>query len=374
MENARVSALNDYVADLENTKKYIPSLDGLRGISIIIVASSHFISKNVPGGLGVYIFFIVSGFLIARNLYVEMDLEKSINLKQFYIRRFFRLYPVAILYAITVVGFFYALRIKIDYNQPLSALFYYSNYYYSNMFSGYGKSEPLMPFTFFWSLSIEEHFYFLFPAIFVIFKGRARYIGLCLLAVIIGCLMARVGFASRHPDLLKYPYIYFRSEFRIDSIAFGVLIASFCATSRGRICLRSIAIPPIFWLSLAVLASCLLIRDVYFRETLRYSLIGVCLTAMIVCILFSKKMKFVQLVLNNVALSFIGRLSYSIYIWHYISIYIVEYLELKESEIIVVSAEFGLSIIMALASYNLIERPFVKFGRYLNNFSRAPIS
>ena len=93
-------------ADVANTKRYIPSLDGMRAISVLIVMFSHFVTNMIPGGFGVYVFFVISGFLIARQFFVEREATSSIGMKNFYLRRFYRLYPVALVFTATVVGLF----------------------------------------------------------------------------------------------------------------------------------------------------------------------------------------------------------------------------------------------------------------------------
>src|SRR5579871_6236686 len=110
----------------------VPSLDGLRAISVLLVMSSHFLSPRVfPGGLGVLVFFVVSGFLIARLLLAELNSAGSISLGNFYLRRFFRLYPVILVYAIVVITFSALNSRPLDWYEPLSALFYFANYVYA---------------------------------------------------------------------------------------------------------------------------------------------------------------------------------------------------------------------------------------------------
>ncbi|MEL7231990.1 MAG: acyltransferase, partial [Pseudomonadota bacterium] len=76
---------------------YIPGLDGLRAIAVLIVLVAHFgLSHIVPGGFGVTVFFFISGFLITRLLIAESDKKGGIGLKDFYVRRFIRLIPALI--------------------------------------------------------------------------------------------------------------------------------------------------------------------------------------------------------------------------------------------------------------------------------------
>ncbi len=110
--------------------KYFPFLDSFRGVAILFVVISHMgLDYIVPGGFGVTLFFFISGFLITRLLIFEYEKKNSIDLKNFYIRRFLRLYP-----ALLIMLFVSCILIFIFECQPsktyfLSGLFYYTNYY-----------------------------------------------------------------------------------------------------------------------------------------------------------------------------------------------------------------------------------------------------
>ena len=81
---------------------YIPGLDGLRAIAVLLVLIAHVGGSHIiPGGFGVTVFFFISGFLITRLLLAESDKKGGIGLKAFYIRRFLRLLPA--LYLMLVV-------------------------------------------------------------------------------------------------------------------------------------------------------------------------------------------------------------------------------------------------------------------------------
>src|SRR5688572_15855538 len=81
---------------------HIPSLDGLRAVSIFAVLLTHFAWPKGPGGYGVFLFFIISGFLITRLLFAEQRL-RPVSLRAFYIRRFFRLYPALVAFVLVAI-------------------------------------------------------------------------------------------------------------------------------------------------------------------------------------------------------------------------------------------------------------------------------
>ena len=87
--------------------KYIPAIDGMRAIAILIVVTSHlFMDEIIPGGLGVTFFFFISGYLITGLLIDEYETSGAIDIKYFYVRRFMRLAP-ALLTMVAVVSLTY---------------------------------------------------------------------------------------------------------------------------------------------------------------------------------------------------------------------------------------------------------------------------
>jgi peptidoglycan/LPS O-acetylase OafA/YrhL len=154
----------------------IPALDGWRGVAILMVLISH-VSSALPwhigaslGGHGVALFFVLSGFLITTLFMREREATGRINLRAFYLRRFFRLMPVAWLYLATV-GVLAALRLAdakpIDF---AACLFFFRNFIERHGAIITGQ---------FWSLSIEEQFYLAWPLILIYCTARrAREVAL----------------------------------------------------------------------------------------------------------------------------------------------------------------------------------------------------
>jgi peptidoglycan/LPS O-acetylase OafA/YrhL len=136
----------------------IPSLDGLRAISITLVVLSHLVKwKHVSlgpvqtyGDLGVHIFFVLSGYLITNLLLREHERSFTISLRDFYIRRAFRIFPAALVFLVVVTALYWH---EIRWYHTLAALLYVANM---------DISRPWI-FGHLWSLSIEEQFYLLWP-------------------------------------------------------------------------------------------------------------------------------------------------------------------------------------------------------------------
>jgi peptidoglycan/LPS O-acetylase OafA/YrhL len=152
---------------MEKVSTRIPSLDGLRTISIALVVISHVFHSFGKtdtlflGNLGVRVFFVISGFLITGLLLKEEDKNGKINLLKFYFRRTFRIFPPFYFY----LSVMFLLTLLNVFEIPLKS-FLYSSFYISNYF------DPVhWNLTHTWSLSVEEQFYLLFPGLLFIF-GR----------------------------------------------------------------------------------------------------------------------------------------------------------------------------------------------------------
>ncbi|AWL99651.1 acyltransferase family protein [Bradyrhizobium amphicarpaeae] len=339
----------------------LPTLDGLRAVSIMMVMLSHFVNARLfPGGLGVLIFFVISGFLITRLLLSEYKTTGSVNIRDFYLRRVIRLYPVVVAYAILAVLVFSLTgrSNQIELKPILSALFYFANYYYSNLYVTH--SYTAMPFSIAWSLSVEEHFYIVFPVLFaalVDLGGRLR------IAVLILCiipLLARVIFVTMNPiDDPAYSFItYYQTQYRIDSIAFGVLLALLLEVSYWQNILRRLEHPLALSLGIVAILGSLLWRDPIFRETLRYTVQAVAVVVILYNLLYSQSplSRFIAFILNLPLVVFVGKLSYSLYFWHFFAGAFGP-TSLPTSGLAVLN--FVMSFAFATASYYWLETPFV---------------
>ncbi|MBL8539769.1 MAG: acyltransferase [Betaproteobacteria bacterium] len=347
-----------YLTDAEMSARFgaIPCLDGLRAISILLVLFSHFVSAIFPGGFGVLVFFVISGFLITRLLFAELKARERVSLRNFYIRRFLRLYPAIGVYTVVIVALFYFRQAPIHWPEPASALFYFANYLYAG-FSIEGKEGGTMPFSIFWSLSVEEHFYILFPAVFVAAHGNPKRLATVLVAVCIGALALRLIGAAVFPERLQTLYFMYETQFRLDSLAVGVLVAVLCEANRGRDLVRRLARPLPIAIAAAVLLLCFAIRDPWFRETLRYTLQSAAVAVILIGILFSGRNTVVNRMLNLPIATWIGRLSYSLYVWHLVPLPFLDGLLSGKEEVAVARVVF--SIAFAALSYYCLEQPLI---------------
>ena len=160
---------------------YIPSLDGMRAVAAMLVFVAHADwSHIIPGGFGVTIFFFLSGYLITTLLRREYESTGSINFKNFYLRRAYRIFPP--LYIVLFLIALFALAGLIEHQmQPwavVSQIFYWTNYY--GIFYGWQYFVPGT--TVYWSLAIEEHF--IFPIVFLLTICRFSYSSMALFFIV----------------------------------------------------------------------------------------------------------------------------------------------------------------------------------------------
>ncbi|HEM1831060.1 TPA: peptidoglycan O-acetyltransferase OatA, partial [Listeria monocytogenes] len=156
------------------SRKYVPSIDGLRALAVIAVIAYHLNFSWAKGGfIGVDIFFVLSGYLITNILLTQWEKNQSLQLKQFWIRRFRRLIPAVYVMIVVVViyaVFFHPEILKNLRGDAIASFFYVSNWWFIfhnvSYFDSFGLPSPLKNL---WSLAIEEQFYLIWPAFLLVF-------------------------------------------------------------------------------------------------------------------------------------------------------------------------------------------------------------
>lgn len=287
--------------------KRMGPLDGLRAIAVIIVMLSHAsLGHIIPGGFGVTIFFFLSGYLITTLMVKERNSTGDVNLKYFYIKRSVRILPsmmIAIACAVALSAFGWGA--KMYFPGVFWDVLFLSNY--SPFFGGGSKiAIPL------WSLAIEEHFYLVFPVLFIIirknnndFRVTQTCLFLCGIVLIIRLL---------HVALSGPVYgIYYWSHTRLDSILFGCILATWNNPVTDD---KAYFGPELRWgmLGSALILATLVIRDPAFRETWRYTLQGIGLFFVFNYVLRSDGI--VARILAGRPLRVVADLSYFLYLIH----------------------------------------------------------
>jgi len=201
-------------------------LDILRAVAVLLVLGRHaeggpLLWKQI-GWVGVDLFFVLSGFLISGLLYTEYKKTGAIHWKRFFIRRGFKIYPAFYVMILVSILWPLALRQKLDWHSFLPEVLFFQNY---STISYWNHT---------WSLAVEEHFYIFLPILLLALirwqrnrlpENPFRAIPAICLFLSLACLLQRVYLAWSAADLkTSWPFILFPSHLRIDSLFFGVFI------------------------------------------------------------------------------------------------------------------------------------------------------
>ncbi len=347
---------------------YIPSLDGIRAISFFIVFVAHAgFGEIVPGGFGVTVFFVLSGFLITTLLRMEFAKHGDIRLGSFYLRRVFRILPplyIALLLG-AVLAHFDTIRPGVPFLGTLMQCLQVSNYH--QIFT---RVPVILPGSgVLWSLAVEEHFYLIFPIAYLWMCRRlpvrrqvVLLLGLCV-AALAWRYTLRYAF---HANALR---TFMATDTRFDSILLGSIFA-IIANPTLHDPLSSRIIQRMKWmlpLAFALLIFTLVFRNDNFRETLRYTLQGMALVPIFIAAIHYQKSPVVRF-LNLPVVRFLGVLSYVLYLCHFMilirvgeSIHVNIYLQT------IISLAFAL--VFATAVHYGVERPLGRIRKKLSEAS-----
>lgn len=326
----------------QNAKTYIPALDGLRGIAILLVVLFHTFHFML-GWCGVDLFFILSGFLITSSL-IETKEDKN-YLKKFWLKRILRIFPLyyLILIIILIPKFFFNID-TVSYNS-WSYWFYLQNwvYVYNGVFPD-GKDTL----NHFWSLAIEEQFYLLFP--FVIKYTPKKNLVAVLFTFIVIAVGARYYFFAH-----KNIGYYVATVSRLDALSIGALMA-FSVREYKHLLEKYIHVA--FYSTLCyVIFAIAIYQDLHFSNPLIATFGLTAFAILFACILIYSisnfKNNFLTTILNNRYLKFIGKISYGLYVYHWVLYVFLRPLFLdflfNSTQLIIVSKVIASSLIFLLA-------------------------
>lgn len=298
-----------------------PILDGWRGIAIGLVLFAH-LCAGVSGRLGmlgahgVQVFFVLSGYLITSKL-----IAQPIDLRRFYVRRIFRLWPVAWLYLAVVVFFLVIVR-KPFAIEVTACLVFFRNYLSSSSSFAFGLTGH------FWSLSIEEQFYLFWPAVLLMTGRRALWFALAGFAVDAAYVLWR----------WEGGWTLVRTEYNMHSLLIGCAMALAWQKVDGTL-FRYRWILPISAVGIALHA----VLNLPLMLPTESFLIALAIGSSIVV---------APRLLSWKPLTWLGLISYSIYVW-------------QELFMVTVSSAWlrtGLAISVGAASYYWVERPGKAFA------------
>ncbi len=327
---------------------HLPSLDGLRALSIVAVLLSHLPglpkSWDTAGNFGVRIFFVISGFLITTLLIDEVARTGTLSLPAFYRRRLYRILPAFVLYLAMVallagVGF-----IDLRPGDLFASLTYTMNYHQDrSWYVGH-----------IWSLSVEEQFYLLWPALLLL-AGVRRGIQVAACALLAAPLIrvATWAFAPSARDSIGESF-----ESVLDALATGCVLAGVHAWLGQQRRYLAFLQSPLFFLLPVIAIACHASKgwisfDYPVGQTLTNIAIALCIDRWV---RYPQGDAFGRL-LDAPVVVFVGRISYSLYLWQQLFMgrdgWLVQRFPLN----------LLLTVAAAIGSFYLVERPFIRLAR-----------
>jgi peptidoglycan/LPS O-acetylase OafA/YrhL len=334
--------------------RHVPELDGLRGIAIISVIVHHQLTPfSLSGGfLGVDLFFVLSGFLITGLLLAEFEKSKSISLRNFYMRRVLRLGPALLLYLVACVWVTYQTQMLGMFRQiKLIAI---ALIYSTNWRMAFGWDPFLDPTAIIWSLSIEEQFYLVWPLVMfgcLAMRVRRRFLIAGLGVVVLTIMFYRFLLFSEGASLTR---LYYGTDTRADALLSGCLVALLPITDLAGRTKRLLKVAGV--LSAGGLSY--LIATATFTDSFLYrgGFTGIALLAgIVILVAASAPPKILSLVLQWPLLRWFGKISYGLYLWHWLVVRSTSFYYLGYWE---PWTKLALAVGIASASFYLVEKQF----------------
>ena len=336
---------------------YRPEIDGLRAFAVIPVILFHFGLNWMPGGyIGVDVFFVISGFLITSILLKDYD-QGVFSFSNFWLRRIRRKLPVLVIVVLVTIAIsqylLYAPDIYYLGKQGIASLLSFANisqWLTAGNYWGYAAENSPLLHT--WSLSVEEQFYLVFPLfVFITLKYFRNWLApLVLVFSLLSALLFIYG-SKNHPDATFY---------LLPTRAWELGVGSFLAISVYK--------NPAFFqtkkrstLQVLSLLGLLIVALSYFlidgSNGISPFLILPVIGAGFIIVFSSSSNTLVNKVLSFPAVVYIGKISYSLYLWHWPVLVLSKNLSLKTQTEYSIYLLLGLILILSIISYHLIEKP-----------------
>ena len=323
---------------------YVSGIDGLRAVAVLSVLLYHLDHALLPGGFaGVDVFFVISGYVISKSLRESNAATLGAFILGFYKRRILRLLP-ALVFFLAAASFACALFIPDGWlsapnnETALWAFFGLSNFYLVHAADGYFSLRvPFNPFLHTWTLGVEEQFYLLFPLLFWLWLKRGAW------ALLPALALASLLFAAYETPASPVSAFYLLPS-RFWELAAGALLFQYGISSRRR------------WVA-PLGAACLVVGFLYADAAafpFPWALVPVAGTVLLIAGLGGR-------LLESRPLTYIGRISYSIYLWHW-GVFVLFRWTIGVSELWSAALAVVLTLILSAFSYHFVELPFRRHG------------
>lgn len=309
--------------------KYVPALDGLRAVGIAMVIGYHVNQTAIPAGYwGVILFFVLSGYLLTRQLIAEVEESGRIDLGKFYLKRALRLLPALVVVCVVL------LIIGVGWSQVAPALGHYANY-------ARIAGQDLGPLTHTWFLAVMAHFYLLWPLVIAAVPAEHRRLAVGLLA------LGAVAWKAIATAVVSPGWVYNAT----DTNAAALLAGCFLGVARFR---------PWRYAGWSILALLILMFfPVFGAEGAAFlwgDFIAIALAVTVLQYAVGRPES-----LETGSLLWLGEISFGLYLWHYV------FLDME----IPTWVALPVSFVAAVASWYLIEKPTLRLSARLGSKARS---
>ncbi len=361
------------------SRKYVPSIDGLRALAVLAVIAYHLNFSWAQGGfIGVDIFFVLSGYLITNILLTQWENENTIHLKEFWLRRFRRLIPAAYLMIIVVVIFavlFNRELLTTLRGDAIASFFYMSNWWFIfhnvSYFDSFGLPSPLKNL---WSLAIEEQFYLVWPLFLYGFLKWIKNPKWLLRIILIIALLSAILMAVLYTPGSDPSRVYYGTDTRLFDLLIGCALAFVWPFNR-----LSPKIPRQSKLALnisgtiSIVLFCILVYTMNEYQPFLYrgGLLLVAILGVLMIAAIAHPSCYLSRLFSFRPLRWIGTRSYGIYLWHYPIITLTTPVtEIGQPSLLRAFFQVTATFIIAELSFRFVETPIRKKGfiAYMKGF------
>lgn len=371
-------------------KTYFKGLNGLRFIGAFSVLIGHIelikyfnglpnlmkyaFYKNTNGHLGVLLFFVLSGFLITYFLIVEIEHRQKINFKNFYIKRLLRIWPIY--YLMIVFAIFVLPTILSLFGENTNIYSYTQIKYYIFFLPNIAKScnYAIPGAVHLWSIGVEEQFYLIWPILIYIFRKRLFhlfviiFITFSILPLLVDFIYIRSDYFQKIPDIKKI-ISAFLSSFKINAMALGGIFAYLHIQKFKFIEILHSSFYELCIFSTTFILWSLGINIGTFSDEI-YSIL-------FACIIYTTATKNKPIInLENKIFNFLGKISYGIYVYHWVILMITLklinlcHINFHEKQIlancILYVTSITFTILISYISYKYIEAPIMNMKKKFN--------
>ncbi len=340
-------------------RQYEPAVDGLRALAVLSVLLFHAAIPGFSGGfVGVDIFFVISGYLITRNILGDLE-DGSFSFKAFYVRRIRRIFPamfftMALVFVVGAFVFFSTHMERLGESVLFSALGL-SNVFFWKEAGYWDVSKDFKPLLHFWSLAVEEQFYLFWPAflygmvkLYKVVRDRAHLIAMAVLFVV--SLVLSQIFLN-----VDDTAAFYLMPFRIFEFCIGAFVLWFDP--------RKLSAPFVGrgWAAVLLGLVCVCVPVFVYTEASAFPGVLAVLPCLGAALLIAARHSGAgELLLGNRMMTGIGKVSYSLYLIHWPILVFYQYVTQDTPSLIEVSALLAASFVASYFMYRFIEQPFRK--------------